>query len=57
MHNRIEELENEIFVLQKKIEEEKLLRDIWLELGPYTNALSNDLRYRLQAYFNFDDSE
>lgn len=57
MNNKIKELENEIFVLQRQVDNENLLRDIWLELGPYTNALSNDLRYRLQAYFNFDDSE
>jgi CDP-diglyceride synthetase len=46
-----------LFYINLRIDGESLLEDIWNELGPYTNALSNDLRYRLQDYFGFDDSE
>ena len=50
-------LENEIDRLTKQAEGFKLLRDIYLELGPYTPHLTWGLKHRMQAYFNFDDSE
>jgi hypothetical protein len=56
-HERIRELNEEIEALQKQLESEELLRDLWYELGPYSDALSNTLRYRLQNYFGHDDSE
>jgi len=57
MNARIQELQKEIYQIEKQLEKEKLLEEIWLELGPYTPHLSNELRHRLQDYFNFDDSE
>jgi hypothetical protein len=57
MNERIQELQKEIYQIEKQLEKEKLLEEIWLELGPYTPHLSNELRHRLQDYFNFDDSE
>jgi DNA-binding protein H-NS len=36
---------------------ERLLTEVFAELGPYTNALSQDLLIRLQRHFMFDDSE
>lgn len=50
-------LENEIDRLTKQAEGFKLLRDIYLELGPYTPHLPWELKHRMQVYFNFDDSE
>lgn len=55
--DRIKELNAEIEKLQKQVEAEELLQDIWYELGPYTDALSNPLRRKLQEYFGHDDSE
>jgi len=57
MNERIEKLQAEINCLEKQMESEKLLHAIWLELGPYAQHISNNLRYRLQDHFNFDDSE
>ena len=57
MNERIQELQKEIYQIEKQLEKEKLLEEIWLELGPYTPHLSTELRHRLQDYFNFDDSE
>jgi len=57
MNERIKELQEEINKLEKQMEDEKLLEAIWLELGPYTPHLSNELRYKLQDHFGFDDSE
>jgi hypothetical protein len=57
IHQRIEELQAEIDSLQEHLETEKLLEAVWLELGPYTGALSNGLRFKLQDHFGFDDSE
>ena len=57
MNDRIRELQKEINQIEKQLEKEKLLEEIWWELGPYTSHLSNELRHRLQDYFNFDDSE
>ena len=57
MNKRIIELHQQIIELENQIKREKLLDDIWVELGPYTDALTCELRYRLQDYFNFDDSE
>jgi hypothetical protein len=50
-------LQNQIELLEYEVKEAQLLRDIWHELGPYSDALSNELRYRLQDHFEFDDSE
>lgn len=39
-------------------EAEALLEQIWMELGPYFDGeIDNKTRSRLQAFFNFDDSE
>ena len=57
MNERIKELQAEINRLEKQMESETLLHEIWLELGPYTQNLSNNLRHRLQDHFDFDDSE
>ena len=57
MNERIKELQAEIDRLEKQMESEKLLQEIWLELGPYTPHLSKELRYKLQDHFKFDDSE
>lgn len=54
---QIDKLKQQLHALEDQKEREGLLEDIWCELGPYTPHLSNSLRYRLQAYFNFDDSE
>ena len=47
--------------LLKEINELKsaqnLLEEIWLEVGPYGREISDALRYKLQDFFNFDDSE
>lgn len=56
-NKRIEELKEELALLEKQQEAENLLQEIWLELGPYTPHLPNELRYKLQDYFKFDDSE
>jgi hypothetical protein len=56
-NKRIEELKNEIAVLEKQVEAETLLEAVWNELGPYTPHLSTELRYKLQDFFKFDDSE
>lgn len=53
----IAQLEEQIAALRKVDEAERLLEEVWLELGPYTAHLSKDLRYKLQDYFKFDDSE
>ena len=57
MNERIKELQAEINRLEKQMQSETLLHKIWIELGPYTEHLSNDLRHKLQDHFNFDDSE
>jgi|LakMenEpi03Aug12_release.lakeMendotaPanAssembly.Ray.scaffolds.fasta_scaffold3500737_2 hypothetical protein len=57
MNKRIKELKEEISKLEKQLKYEQLLQEIWLELGPYTNHLSRDLRHKLQDHFGFDDSE
>jgi leucyl-tRNA synthetase len=45
MNERIQELQKEIYQIEKQLEE------IWLELGPYTPHLSNELRHRLIRMF------
>lgn len=57
IQTRIGELQAEIDRLEGFMAAEKLLQEIWLELGPYTPHLSNKLRHKLQDHFNFDDSE
>ena len=57
MNERIKELQAEINRLEKQMQSEILLHKIWIELGPYTEHLSTDLRHKLQDHFNFDDSE
>lgn len=54
---RIRELNDEIDKLQRQLEGEELLRDLWYELGPYTDALSMPLRRKFADYFEHDDSE
>lgn len=56
-HVRLDRLRDQIDNLERQIKTEELLEDIWLELGPYTNALPEKLQVRLQEYFGFDDSE
>lgn len=55
---------NEFEILEKAIEEierckkaHELLYSVWLELGPYNETLSTDLKFKLNDFFNFDDSE
>lgn len=57
MNKRIDQLQAEINRLEKQMESEKLLYDIYLELGPYTPHLPDKLLIRLQRHFDFDDSE
>ena len=57
MRERIRELQEEISRLEDLMETQNLLREIWDELGPYTPHISNELRYKLQKHFYFDDSE
>ena len=38
-------------------ESEDLLEKVWLELGAYSQHLSEPLRRDLQNHFRFDDSE
>ena len=57
VNKRTQELKAEIERLEKQVEAEELLQEIWLELGPYTPHISNELRYKLQDHFCFDDSE
>jgi len=52
-----DKLEQQLADIEDQLEQDRLLCDIWLELGPYTPHLSNNLRSRLQNYFKFDDSE
>ena len=57
MNERIRELQAEITRLEEQMQSETLLHKIWIELGPYTAHLSQDLLRELQDHFNFDDSE
>lgn len=57
LDKRKTELLKELELINSRIDGEILLEDIWNELGPYSNAISKDLRYRLQDYFGFNDSE
>lgn len=50
-------LDDLIELLEESKEAQLLLEDIWLELGPYTNHISQGIVRRLQHHFNFDDSE
>ncbi len=34
-----------------------LLEKVWLEIGPYTDKISDELSYKLNSFFKFDDSE
>jgi hypothetical protein len=56
-NKRIDQLQLEVDLLDKRLESEKLLYDIYLELGPYTPHLPDKLLIRLQRHFDFDDSE
>lgn len=53
----ITELEAQLAALREQASAEELLEAVWNELGPYTEHLSTELRYKLQDYFKFDDSE
>lgn len=53
----IRALEMQLAALRREAAAEQLLQEVWIELGPYTQALSTDLRHRLQDFFEFDDSE
>jgi hypothetical protein len=57
MNERIKRLERDIDALEDQLKTEKLLQDIWLELGPYDTQLSANLMRRLRNHFDFDDSE
>ena len=54
----VEELIEELNRLK---EAERLLRDLWLDIGPYNiregQMISEDLMNRLNDYMRFDDSE
>jgi hypothetical protein len=54
---RMEELTQELNDLKKIGQAEDLLTEVWHELGPYTPHISRELRYKLQDFFGFDDSE
>jgi hypothetical protein len=54
MSKIIEQIAEEIRDLE---EAKQLLGEIWAELGPYTQALSQKLVVQIQKYYNFDDSE
>lgn len=43
--------------LERAEKSKKLLEEIWLELGPYTDKLPPELLSRMQDYFGFNDSE
>lgn len=53
----IRNLEYQLEALKKETTAHELLEKIWAELGPYSDAISVKLRYELQDYFEFDDSE
>ena len=50
INNLIEEIEN----LKEAAD---LLEKVWLEIGPYTDKISNELSSQLNGFFKFDDSE
>ena len=50
----LEELKNEIKRLENALE---LLNDVWRDCGPYENTITDETRYKLQDFFDFDDSE
>lgn len=54
---QIQQLKEQLAALEAQLTTEELLEKIWMELGPYTPHLSNELRYKLQDHFGFDDSE
>ncbi len=54
MTPNIGKLLEELYKLQ---EAHKLLEEVWLELGPYTEKLSDELSNKLNRFFKFDDSE
>ena len=38
-------------------EARQLLEKVWLEIGPYTDKISDELSSQLNNFFRFDDSE
>jgi len=57
MNQRIRNLKEKIDFLEDLLASEKLLEEIWIELGPYTPHLSSELVRKLRHRFEFDDSE
>lgn len=53
----IRALELQLAALKREAAAEELLMEVWTELGPYSQELSIGLRYKLQDFFQFDDSE
>lgn len=53
----IRTLELQLAALKREAAAEELLKEVWAELGPYSQELSIGLRYKLQDFFQFDDSE
>ena len=56
-HDRLDRLRDKIDDLEHQIKTEELLEEIWIALGPYTDAIPEKLRGKLQNHFSFDDSE
>ena len=56
-NKRIAYLEQEIERLEHQLASEEILEKVWIELGPYTPHLSQDLLLELRQHFDFDDSE
>lgn len=57
MFDEIQKLQEEIERKERNLETIELLYSIWVELGPYTDALTKELKNRLRNHFKFDDSE
>ena len=43
--------------IKKSIRAVEIVEDIWTELGPYNDVLSDELNNKIRKFFEFDDSE
>ena len=61
MKSKADRIKNQIAILEKELESEELLNDLWIELGPYglqpNQKINPQLLERLRRYFNFNDDE
>jgi hypothetical protein len=56
--HRFEHLENVLEDVNKLLEGYDLLEQVYLEHGPYGDCpIPDELRYKINNYFDFDDSE